>query len=191
MWFGAPRLRRLGVAGLTLTVAGAVLTTGPLAARAHAATDTPTLSAYDARLLYDVNHSRAAHGLHPLVLAAGTTDVAHGWSCRLAGSAVLEHNPNLGVAVEHHGSRSWTAYGENAGVAASTSGADALFRAYMSSPEHRANILDTQYRYVGVWSKLLARRGGTRSTLSVSRPAPTTTPTARPARPADLTGAAS
>lgn len=159
MSFGARRLRRVGVAGLALGMAGAVLTTWPLAAGAHAATDAPTLSAYDARLLHDINDARAAHRLRPLVLAAGTTDVAHGWSCRQAASAVLEHNPNLRVALERHGSRSWTTYGENAGVVASVSGADVLFGAYMNSPEHRANILDPQYRYVGIWS---SRRGATR-----------------------------
>src|SRR5262249_22018918 len=31
-----------------------------------------------------------------------------------------------------------------------SSNADALFTAYMNSPEHRANILDPSYRYLGI-----------------------------------------
>jgi uncharacterized protein YkwD len=47
----------------------------------------------------------------------------------------------------------WTSYDENVGYVRTGSRAAALFRAYMNSPEHRANILDPHARYVGVWSK--------------------------------------
>jgi uncharacterized protein YkwD len=66
---------------------------------------------------------------------------------------MLAHNLRLTSALLTHGSRMWTTAGENVGVLPSTAGADALFRAYMNSPEHRANILDRSYRYVGIWSK--------------------------------------
>ena len=146
----------------TLSRAGAVLVAAavlsgvvavPLAEQASATGYTPTLSTFDARLLYDINHARIVRGIRPLTLVAGTTDVAHGWSCHLAGVSVLSHDLRLGALLETHGSYWWTTYGENVGVTPSTAGADTLFRAYMNSPGHRANILDRSYRYVGVWSK--------------------------------------
>jgi uncharacterized protein YkwD len=152
----------------TLTRAGALLVsvaalTGvvavPLASHAAAATYTPTLSTFDARLLYDINHARTIRGIRALTPVAGTTDVAHGWSCHMAAVSVLSHDLRLAALLETHGSYWWTTYGENVGMVSSTSGADTLFRAYMNSPAHRANILDRSFRYVGVWSK---RSGGRR-----------------------------
>ena len=131
----------------------------PLAERAGASTYTPSLSTFDSRLLYDINHARTIRGIRALTVVAGTTDVAHGWSCHLAGVHLLSHNLRLGTQLESHGSYYWTTYGENVGMSATTPGADALFRAYMNSPAHRANILDRTFRYVGVWTK---RSGGHR-----------------------------
>jgi len=153
--------RTLSRAGAVL-VSAAVLVAGavvPMAAPAAATTSTPTLSTFDARLLYDINHARTVRGIRALTVVAGTTDVAHGWSCHMAAFSLLSHDLRLGALLETHGSYWWTTYGENVGMIGSTSGADSLFRAYMNSPEHRANILDRSYRYVGIWSK---RSGGYR-----------------------------
>lgn len=125
----------------------------PLAGQANAAGSTPSLSAFDSRLLYDINHARTIRGIRALRVVAGTTDVAHGWSCHMAGVHLLSHNLRLGTLLETHGSYYWTTYGENVGMTASTAGADSLFRAYMNSPAHRANILDRTFRYIGLWTK--------------------------------------
>jgi len=119
---------------------------------ARAAT-TVTLSSYDSRLLHDINYARTSRGLHALAVVAGTTDVAHGWSCHLAAYSVLAHRSNLAYALEHHGSALWTTYAENVGVDSSSYGADHLFRSYMNSTYHRANILDPDVHYVGLWTK--------------------------------------
>jgi uncharacterized protein YkwD len=151
--------RTLSRAG-ALLISAAVLTTGlvvPLASSAAAST-TPALSAFDARLLADINHARTSRGIRALTVVAGTTDVAHGWSCHMAAVSLLAHNLRLGAVLETHGSSLWTTYGENVGTIGSTSGADALFRAYMNSPGHRANILDRTFRYVGVWTKASSGR---------------------------------
>src|SRR6476619_6329115 len=71
----------------------------PFAQQASAAS-TPSLSAFDARLLYDINHARTSHGIRALTVVAGTTDVAHGWSCHLAGVHLLSHNGRLGTQLE-------------------------------------------------------------------------------------------
>jgi uncharacterized protein YkwD len=148
---------KAGAALVALAVLAGIATV-PFASRAEAATYKPSLSSFDSRLLYDINHARMARGLRPLTVVAGTTDVAHGWACHMAAAAALGHNLRLGTALINHGSSLWTTAGENVGVVSSVSGADTLFRAYMNSPEHRANILDRTYRYVGIWSKAAAGR---------------------------------
>ena len=148
--------RALGVALATAAFATAAAV--PLATPASALVYTPSLTSFDARLLYDINHVRASYGLRALVAAPGTTDVAHGWSCHMAATSTLAHNYRLGSALTTHGSRYWTTYGENVGMVSSTYGADSLFRAYMNSAPHRANILSRSYRYIGIWSKASGSR---------------------------------
>jgi uncharacterized protein YkwD len=146
-----------------LVVAAAV--TGPALAAApgsvpvaDAAGSYVRLSPFDHHLLRDINDARASRGLRRLALAAGTTDVAHYWSCHLARLRVVEHNPNLGSMLSTHGSSAWTTYGENVARQPRRYTARHLFRAYMHDPSHRANILDGHFRYVGIWTK----RGGHR-----------------------------
>jgi uncharacterized protein YkwD len=115
---------------------------------------TTTLTKFDQRLLTLINQTRQAHGLRPLLPTAGTSDVAHGWSCHMASVRVLSHNGRIATQLENHGSRMWTSYDENVGYVAKSEGAGRLFRAYMNSPEHRANILDSSVRYVGSWTKV-------------------------------------
>ena len=112
-----------------------------------------TLSSFDSRLLADINHARSARGIRKLDAVAGPTDDAHGWSCRLASLGSLLHNPSLGSQLASHGSSNWTTYGENVGMESAGAGADALFRAYMNSAPHRANILDPDYKYIGIYTK--------------------------------------
>jgi uncharacterized protein YkwD len=138
-----------------ITLAGCLLagvTAGPLATSAQATT-APSLTTFDSRLLYDINNARAARGIRKLVAVAGTTDIAHHWSCHQAYYLTLAHNLNLASQLVTHGSSLWTTYGENVGEQSSTYGADRLFRAYMNDAGHRANILDKGFRYVGLWSK--------------------------------------
>jgi uncharacterized protein YkwD len=139
----------LGVALATGAAPAASLFT----ATAEASTS-PTMTQFDHRLIELINNTRMAHGLRPLMVAAGTTDVAHGWSCHMATQRVLAHNGRLADALEAHGSRLWTEYDENVGYIARTEGAQRLFNAYMNSPEHRANILDSSARYIGSWTKV-------------------------------------
>src|SRR4051812_4952560 len=140
--------RRLLIAVAACMLAG--VTAGPLATSADAPT---SLSGFDSRLLYDINHARAARGIRKLVLVAGTTDVAHHWSCHLASSLTLAHDAGLVTQLETHGSALWTTYGENVGQESSAYGADRLFNMYMHDTAHRANILAKAFRYVGIWTK--------------------------------------
>lgn len=129
-----------------IVVAGLAGAAAALAPSAHAESSPST---YASRLVQDINAARAAHGLRALTVTSGTSTVASGWTSHLAAAQALSHNPDLASELESHGSPNWTTYGENVGEA-SASSADQLFTAYMNSPEHRANILGSAYRYVGV-----------------------------------------
>jgi uncharacterized protein YkwD len=118
------------------------------------ASSSPTVGKFDVKLIELINHARLNHGLRPLQFAAGTSDVAHSWSCHMASVRILSHNNNLGSLLESHGSQSWTSYDENVGYVRRAAGAKRLFHAYMNSPEHRRNILDSSVRYIGSWSKV-------------------------------------
>ncbi|HEU5033664.1 MAG TPA: CAP domain-containing protein [Mycobacteriales bacterium] len=146
--------RRVVIA-LTAVGAGLLAAFAPVAgastgaANAAGAASSYTPSSYAVRLLQLVNGARAEDGLRSLQPAAGTTTVAAHWTDHLATTQTLAHNPQLRHDLETHGSPNWTAYGENVGRG-TPDDPDALFRAYMASPEHRANILTGAFRYVGV-----------------------------------------
>ena len=108
-----------------------------------------TASSYGSTLVGLLNQARAEHGLPLLIDTAELGTVAVSWSEHLGRGRALSHNPELQAELESHGSRDWTTYGENVGDAP-TDDPSGVFIAYMQSPEHRANILDPRYRFVGV-----------------------------------------
>ncbi|MDQ1699447.1 MAG: hypothetical protein QOG34_1310 [Frankiaceae bacterium] len=134
---------KLFVTAALASVAGTLIVAAPSASAES------TTSAFTSRLVTLVNQARAQHGLRALSVAGGTSTVASGWSSHMASTNTLAHNPNLQSQLEAHGSPNWTTYGENVGEGPSSS-ADKLFTAYMNSPEHKANILGSGYRYLGI-----------------------------------------
>ena len=152
-----------------------------------------TASSYTSRLITLVNQARQQQGLPSLAVASGTTQVAAGWTAHLDASGSLAHNPDLRHQLETHGSPDWTDYGENVGRGPSDN-PDALFQAYMSSSEHRVNILSSAYRYMGVAVVLDAdtawntfdfvdtyHSGTSSATPAKPSPKPTPRPVSRPA----------
>jgi len=133
-----------------------------------------------------VNQARAQHGLRALSVAGGTTTVAAGWSSHMASSRTLAHNPNLQSQLEAHGSPNWTTYGENVGEGPSSS-ADNLFTAYMNSPEHRANILGSGYRYIGIATVFSSGVAWNTMDFVDQYGSTTTTTTSAPVRPRTTT----
>jgi peptidoglycan hydrolase-like protein with peptidoglycan-binding domain len=111
---------------------------GAVAAAAPASAVSSDASAYLSRL----NAERADHGLRPLALRADLNDVAQGWSNHMAAADALSHNPNLATQITN-----WQTVGENVGEGPSV---DSLDTAFWNSPAHRANILDSSYREVGI-----------------------------------------
>lgn len=89
-----------------------------------------------------LNAERTSHGLPPLRYAGDLAAVAQQWSAHMASTGSLAHNPGLTSQVHN-----WRAVGENVGEGPTVEDLDSAF---MSSPEHRANILDTDYQEFGV-----------------------------------------
>lgn len=88
------------------------------------------------------NHDRAAHGLRGYRVSSDLTQIARSQAMRMAKTNTLYHNPRLRYVVTSY---RWA--GENVGYAPN---AAALERAFMKSPEHRANILNRKYTQVGI-----------------------------------------
>jgi uncharacterized protein YkwD len=133
-----------------VATAGALLAAGvaaPAPASAFTTTNGVRLNYVEARLAALINNARTSRGLAPLTVAPGTTDLARDWSMNQASKDLMYHNPNLVAGVQRHGSSDWRAVAENVGRGWS---ADSLFEAYMNSPGHRANILDSGMRYLGI-----------------------------------------
>ena len=140
-------VRRLAALAATAAALSAAAVVAPAPAAAFTTVGSVRLNAVEARLATLINQARTARGLAALTVAPGTTDLARDWSMNQAVKNTLYHNPNLVSGVERSGSASWRAVAENVGRGW---GADSLFSAYMNSPGHRANILDSSMRYLGI-----------------------------------------
>ncbi len=78
--------------------------------------------------------------------------VARDWTVKMVNAGKISHNPNIAAQVSSKCGGYWTIIGENVGVGYSSSG---LFNAFMASPSHKANIVDSRFTRAGVgayWS---------------------------------------
>ena len=96
------------------------------------------------RLVSLVNVDRAANGLAPLGWNGALTDAATAWSGQLAATASLAHQYLLGLA-QNLGLRT---VAEN--VYAGPADEATIEAAFMSSPAHRANILNPVLSHIGI-----------------------------------------
>ena len=137
-----------------IAVAGSCLAmlpvgSGGTAVAATADINAVRLNGFEAALVRDINAAREHAGRKALRVVPGATDVARRWTWHMAGQMALTHNPSLAHDIQNSGSGAWTMVSENVGLGPADS-PDLLFKAYMNSPPHRANILDPSARYVGV-----------------------------------------
>jgi uncharacterized protein YkwD len=142
-----PFRRLAAVLAATAALSGAATLVPTPAAAFTTTSNGVRLNAVEYRLVSLINKARTSRGLRALTVAPGTTDLARDWSMNQARRNLLYHNPSLVAGVESHGSRDWGRVAENVGRGW---GADSLFNAYMNSPGHRANILDSGMRYIGM-----------------------------------------
>lgn len=128
---------RLGT--LLLVVALFILPVAP--ALASGATD------LESEFLELLNDERRSNGLASLAVMPELVDGARAQAGAMAEAGYLFHNPNLGSVLAD----GWEKLGENVGIGYS---AESLHQAFMDSPGHRANVLDTGYEYVGIGVEL-------------------------------------
>lgn len=89
-----------------------------------------------------INAQRSAHGRARLAVSSEMSAAAQRWAATMARSNKLYHNPRLASSVSN-----WRVLGENVGVGPSAS---SLESAFYASPEHRANMLDSQFTEIGI-----------------------------------------
>ncbi len=100
-------------------------------------------TANDSCFISAINSARAGNGLGALGVNSALESIATTWTQSMVAAQVLSHNLNLPNVAPSD----WVNLGENVGEGPSC---DAIATAFMNSPEHRANILDTAYSVVGV-----------------------------------------
>ena len=142
--------------GLVRIVAVAALTIGLAATTVGAATPA-SAQLRRAKMLSWVNHSRAVHHVHRLRMVRPVVGLAHDHNVAMAHKQRLFHSTDLGYKLRSY---SWHSWGENVGAGVTAYG---LFKAYMASPEHRANMLSKGFDRVGI--SFVERHGVLWSTL--------------------------
>jgi uncharacterized protein YkwD len=165
------RLPRL--AGLFL----ALIAAGAAAQPAHAS---PDLSSLADRVFTLVNQERAARGLKPFVRVGVLDRCAQAYALRMAREGFFSHTapdgstPPTRMQAAGYSGRAW---GEN--IAAGQPTAEAVMHAWMNSPGHAANILNTGFTHIG----LGVAAGGTYGIQWVQDFGTTAAPLSTPALP--------
>ena len=140
-------------------------------------------STSEAQFVSATNSARSAHGLAHYAVASDLTSIARRWAAHMAAHHALAHNPSYASEV-----CCWSQLAENVGVGATVS---QIQRAFMASSEHRANILSSAYKQVGIGTARgsdgrlyvdeLFRRPAHVSSTTTSSSAPRTAPAHRAA----------
>ena len=93
--------------------------------------------------LTSLNSQRVAGGLAPLALQGSMTAAADGWALSMVNGSFLAHADDFLTGTPSN----WIKVGENVGRGQSV---NSLTSAFMTSPSHRANIMDGSYTHIGI-----------------------------------------
>jgi uncharacterized protein YkwD len=145
------RMGALVAGTVAISVTGAAPSMAAGTSTAVRSTGKPVhLTAFEYRLLHLMNHDRAVRGMRPLTITPCAEDFARRWAQSMAIRNVLQHNPALSAMWSSASCRDASMLAENIGRSGAS--ADAIYIAYLHSPQHRANILNPKLRYVGIGS---------------------------------------
>lgn len=150
--------RRVRGPAVTITLVLAILVMF-LVPVPSASADDSRLPSFDVKLLSLINGARVANGAQPVAVGDGLSSMALWWSGEQLRSDDLHHTTDGFAIARDYGATAATAWGENVGRFPLGTTAKRLFDAYMASPEHRANILNPKYRFIGVVSVADATHG--------------------------------
>ena len=98
-----------------------------------------------------VNQARIKNGLSPLTLSHPISKVAQDYAEDMAERKFFSHeDPDGGTLPERYdaGKVDWQTCGEN--IAQNGSTAEAIVKAWLQSPHHYANIMNSAYGHVGI-----------------------------------------
>jgi uncharacterized protein YkwD len=174
-----------------LTVAAGLLlvsAAGPATAQSAGA------ATVERRMVELTNQARAAAGARPLQVDARLATTSRDWSCRMAAAGSLRHDPNFAASGAKGENVAWrSGGGPDVGLQ--------LHNQFMSSPGHRANLLNPRWTRLGIgycagnghWvterfsdgrvTPAAAPPSGGTSRPPAPAPAPARAPVAAPARP--------
>src|SRR3981081_3048994 len=96
----------------------------------------------EAQFVAKINALRVSKGLVALTPDGHLTEVARGWSAVMAQSGGISHNGNFPNQVA-----GWRKLGANGGVGPRD---DWLEQAFEASPHHYENLVDPDFRFVGI-----------------------------------------
>jgi uncharacterized protein YkwD len=158
---------------LCLTVGAASLASTP--AFAAGTRQTRQTIALDAGVLLQLNGIRVAHGLAPLELSSKLSAAADEHTLDMVAKGYFEHNSLNGTPFSKRiegyypsEGQSYWSVGENLYWSSGTVDAAAGLKAWMASPEHRANILSTAWRQIGIASVSVRSAPGAFQGLNVT-----------------------
>ena len=125
------------------------------------------LSALESQLLGQINLTRGRHGLRSLRLSAALTAAADQHSQSMAQKGYFSHDSANGSSFfkriasfyTYRGYSNWSA-GENILWSSPNVTPGSAFRMWMESPEHRANLLDREWREIGLGAVHVASAPG-------------------------------
>ena len=151
----APRVTTTAVRGLQVAVL--VLALVLCAVPAASAKNKATLDSFETAVFQKLNQTRVNHGLAPLRLSTRLTTASNAHSVEMAYDGYFDHSSRDGTPFWKRvdqwygasGYRSWSV-GENLLWASPSLTPDRAIAMWMASPEHRANILNTQWREIGI-----------------------------------------
>jgi uncharacterized protein YkwD len=102
-----------------------------------------------AGMYHALNQDRANNGLPPLTWSPKLQNQAGTWSSQMASANTLYHQ-NLGALLQQPAFAAYYTLGENILVGPGNMSAAQMEATWMSSPEHRANILSRSFNVVGI-----------------------------------------
>jgi uncharacterized protein YkwD len=159
--------RRVGSILCVLAAIAAVVALLPAGASASGTRHTSALTV-DLGILAQLNQIRAAHGLAPLSLCPKLSAAAMQHSRDMLAKGYFAHNSADGQpfwkrikAYYPEPRYGYWSVGENLYWASGSPTATESMRAWMASPEHRANILDRAWRQIGIATVEAANAPGT------------------------------
>ena len=137
----SPATRRTLPAIWAVLIASLIAAFAMVANPAQASPENPAQD--EAAYVAAINQVRRDAGVAPLVVDGELTSLSRGWAQQMANDGKISHasHPSDGI------SRYWLKVGENVGTGPDVS---SIMAAFVASPGHYKNIVDPDFKYIGV-----------------------------------------